>query len=205
MLLTNFLDSFSNILLLAVAAGLYGFTKEVNDLTTLSYILNNSDPSEYAKIISKNNIFVGAGSFLGLAASGFVLSGNHLLAIGILITCIILLIVFIFRFFDAKDRTITLADVVQLKVVVDQVKQKGLQSTLKEYSVGYIQKAQFSQLAANARLIFLRPKEVKSSKQFSFKTLIPETKLEFLRIQKVVADIPRNASLLWFISLVIAF
>lgn len=56
-LLTNFLDSISNLVLLALAACMYGFTKEVNDITTLSYILNNSDPSEYSSIISKNNIY----------------------------------------------------------------------------------------------------------------------------------------------------
>ncbi len=50
-----------NILLLILAATLYGFAKEVNDITTLSYILNNADPSEYSSIISKNNIFAGAG------------------------------------------------------------------------------------------------------------------------------------------------
>jgi hypothetical protein len=47
-----------------------------------------------------------------------------LFAIIILIICILVLIAFIFRFFDAKDRTITLADVVQLKVVVDKVREK---------------------------------------------------------------------------------
>jgi hypothetical protein len=46
-----------NLVLLAVAAVLYGFAKEVNDITTLSYILNNADPSEYSSIISRNNIF----------------------------------------------------------------------------------------------------------------------------------------------------
>lgn len=72
-LLGHFLDSTTNIILLFVAAGLYGFTKELNDLTTLSYILNNSDPSEYSSIISKNNIYTGGGSLLGLLASGFIL------------------------------------------------------------------------------------------------------------------------------------
>lgn len=46
-----------NIVLLIVASVLYGFTKEINEVTMLSYVLNNSDPSEYADIISKNNIY----------------------------------------------------------------------------------------------------------------------------------------------------
>lgn len=56
-LLKHFMSSGVNLLLLVLASLFYGFTKEVNDITTLSYILNNSDPSEYSSIISKNNIF----------------------------------------------------------------------------------------------------------------------------------------------------
>ncbi len=80
-LLGSFLDSGTNILLLVGAAVLYGFAKEVNDITTLSYILNNADPSEYSNIISKNNIFSGGGSLLGLVASGFILALNPTVAV----------------------------------------------------------------------------------------------------------------------------
>jgi hypothetical protein len=62
--LGHFLDSTSNIVLLFAAAGMYGFTKEINDITTISYILNNADPSEYSSIMSRNNIFGGIGSLL---------------------------------------------------------------------------------------------------------------------------------------------
>lgn len=57
--LSQFLSSGLNILLLFVAVGLYGIIKEMTDVTSLSYIMNNADPSEYADLLSRNNIFSG--------------------------------------------------------------------------------------------------------------------------------------------------
>jgi hypothetical protein len=41
---------------------IYGTVKEIYDITTLSYLLNHSDPSEYDTALSKNNIAMGIGS-----------------------------------------------------------------------------------------------------------------------------------------------
>lgn len=68
-LIGNFLGSGFNILLLLVSVTLYGLIKELSDVTSLSYILNNADPSEYAELLSKNNIFSGLGSLTGLITS----------------------------------------------------------------------------------------------------------------------------------------
>ncbi len=182
-----------------MAACLYGFTKEVNDLTTLSYILNNSDPSEYGSIISKNNIFTGAGSLFGLLASGFILTLNPTAAIVTLNILIITLIVFIFTFFDSSERTLSLKDITNLKVIA---KRPNIES-LKEYAVGYIAKTDFARLAKETKLIFLRPNVVEST--FDPRTIFPETLAEFARIRLVIAQIPRNMSLLWFIVLILAF
>lgn len=56
-LISTFLNSGFNILLLFVSVGLYGVIKELSDVTSLSYIMNNADPSEYADLLSRNNIF----------------------------------------------------------------------------------------------------------------------------------------------------
>lgn len=56
-LISVFLNSGLNILLLLVSVGLYGIIKELSDVTSLSYIMNNADPSEYADLLSRNNIF----------------------------------------------------------------------------------------------------------------------------------------------------
>lgn len=179
-LLAHFLDSTANLILLGFAACLYGFTKEVNDLTTLSYILNNSDPSEYGSIISKNNIYSGGGSLLGLLASGFVLSFSPTAAIIILNIMILVLIGFIFLYFDSAERTITLADITRLKVIG----QKMSVDSLRSYATGYLEKADFAKLAAEAKLIFLRPQVVESG--FNLKNLIPATLQEFERIKLVL-------------------
>ncbi len=185
--------------MLLIAAGLYGFTKEVNDLTTLSYILNNSDPSEYSSIISKNTIYAGAGSLLGLLASGFILSLNATAAIVTLNILILALIGFIFTYFDSSEKTVSLADITKLKVIA---KRPNLE-TLKEYAIGYVAKADFGRLAQETRLIFLRPTTQASG--FNPRMLIPETLAEFRKIQAVVVNMPRNLSLFWFIGLILAF
>jgi hypothetical protein len=51
------LSSGFNILLLLLSVCLYGLIKELSDVTSLSYIMNNADPSEYADLLSRNNIF----------------------------------------------------------------------------------------------------------------------------------------------------
>lgn len=55
--ISQFLGSSINILLLFVSVCLYGIIKELSDVTSLSYIMNNADPSEYADLLSRNNIF----------------------------------------------------------------------------------------------------------------------------------------------------
>ena len=114
-----------------LAAVLYGFAKEVNDITTLSYILNNADPSEYSNIISRNNIFAGGGSLLGLVASGFVLALNPTVAVGILIAFVIILIGFMMTYFDNFERTLDFSAITKLKVVakirnVEQAKEYAI-------------------------------------------------------------------------------
>jgi hypothetical protein len=198
-LLAQFLDSTANIALLALAACFYGFTKEVNDLTTLSYILNNSDPSEYSSIISRNNIYAGAGALLGLLASGFVLSFSPTAAIVTLNIMILILIGFIFIYFDSAERTITLADVTRLKVIG----QKMSVDSIRTYATGYLEKTDFAKLAAEAKLIFLRPQIVESG--FNPKNLIPATLQEFERIKLVLTWIPLSPSLFWFMALILAF
>ncbi len=199
-LLAQFLDSTSNLLLLAVAACLYGFTKEVNDLTTLNYILNNSDPSEYSSIISKNNIYAGAGSLFGLLSSGFILSFSPTAAIFTLIIFIGLLIFFIFSYFDSSEKTISISDISKFKVIA----QRPNLNSLKEYAIGYVKKADFAKLAAETKLIFLKPQSV-STKKFDPKIIIPETLKEIENIKKVLMELPRNMSLYWFVLVVLSF
>jgi hypothetical protein len=183
-MLTNFMDSGTNILLLVLAAVLYGFTKEVNDLTTLSYILNNSDPSEYSGIISKNNIFYGGGSLFGLVTSGFVLALNPTIAVAILIAFIAILIAFMTAYFDNSERTIDFSAVTKLKVVARMANVEKV----KEYAVGYVSKADFATLAKGVKFVFLRP--MRERLKFDFRSILGESKKEAISIKRVITEPP---------------
>jgi hypothetical protein len=61
-LFSAFFGSIFHIILVVISVVLYGIIKELGEVTSLSFILNNADPSEYAAIISKNNIVVGIGA-----------------------------------------------------------------------------------------------------------------------------------------------
>lgn len=172
----------------------------MNDLTTLNYILNNADPSEYSSIISKNNIYSGGGSLCGLLASGFILSFNPTAAITTLILFVLMLIFFIFNYFDSSEKTITIADISKFKVIA----QRPNLNTLKKYAIGYVAKTDFAKLAAETKLIFLKPQAAPTQK-FDLKSIIPETIDEIHKIKKVLLGIPRNLSLYWFILVVLCF
>jgi MFS family permease len=199
-LLEGFLDSGANLVLLLLAAVFYGFTKEVNDITTLSYILNNSDPSEYSSIISRNNIFNGAGSLFGLVSSGFVLALNPTAAVIILIVFICVLIGFVSTYFDNSERTIDFAAVTKLKVIVE----KANIEKVKEYAVSYVSKADFALLAKTAKFVFIRPMAEKKSK-FDLKEIVNETKKESLSIKKVISEPPLHFGVLWAAAVVLTF
>lgn len=46
-----------NLILIIIAAICYGVVKEINDVTALSYIMNNVPPSDYSEVMARNNIF----------------------------------------------------------------------------------------------------------------------------------------------------
>ena len=109
-----------------------------------------------------------------------------------------LLILFIFKYFDSTESTISLKDITKFKIIA---KKPSLDS-IKEYAIGYVAKTDFAKLAAETKMILLRPKKVDNS-GFDPKKLIPETITELKNIRKVVAELPRNASLIWFITIVL--
>ena len=77
-------NSWINIFLLVLAAAFYGIIKESFDVTILSYIFDHSDPSEYAKMISRTNISFWIWAFIWLLSSWVILAfdisnGNDLI------------------------------------------------------------------------------------------------------------------------------
>lgn len=64
-----FFSSAVNWILILVASLCYGLAKEINDISTFGYILSHANPSEYPKILARNNITYGLGSLVGLVLS----------------------------------------------------------------------------------------------------------------------------------------
>jgi predicted MFS family arabinose efflux permease len=90
----------------------YGFTKEVNDITTITYVLNNAHPKQYKSIFAKNNIFFGLGSFLGLFVSGIILSSSSPQLIILHILFVLCMIFFIAsKFFDNEQKVLGIQDI----------------------------------------------------------------------------------------------
>ena len=54
-----FFSSTINVILLLIVGILYGTAKESYDVSALAYLLNLTNPSEYAESLSKNNIAYG--------------------------------------------------------------------------------------------------------------------------------------------------
>ncbi|MBF0913943.1 MFS transporter [Candidatus Gracilibacteria bacterium] len=197
--LGKFLDSFTNIFLLALAAGLYGIQSEIFGVTSYSYILDNTGPSEYAKYLSRYNIFTGAGSMLGLVFSGLLLALNIKLAIIIFIVVIALFIIFLMKYFNNSTDTITLNNIKKLKI--DSFK---LDLGKKAQKISQtISTKNLMDLAKKTKIIFIKPTEPKN--KIDYKEVYDITVLNFQRFIKVIFKIPRNLMILWLFFILMQF
>lgn len=170
--ISQFLSSSFNILLLLVAVCLYGIIKELSDVTSLSYIMNNADPSEYADLLSRNNIFSGLGALTGLILSGVILSFNIFAAVSILVLFIVFFIAFIVVYFDNSKSSLNfnVSDIKKLKIISPR---ETIES-VKQYTISQVQKADFSKVAQGMKFIFLKP--MQSYAKINWKDIITTTK-----------------------------
>lgn len=191
----DLLSSAWNILLLLLAVVLYGVIKELSDVTTLSYIMNNADPSEYAELLSKNSMFVGVGSLIGLLTSGVILAFNPVLAVTILVIIISIFIAFTVFYFDNDKATLSLsiADIQKLKVIASK---KGVES-VKEFAVAQVTKADFAQIAKTAKFLFLKPAEEPKAK-IDWPDVRKRTESEFRSFVEILFKPPYAHNLLMF-------
>lgn len=130
----NFLTTGTNFLLLLAVGILYGTIKEIYDITTISYLLNHSDPSEYDRALSKNNIAMGIGSVSGIILSIGILSlrtDSTQLILFVLIFLIICVWVFIQNYFDNSHEVFELGAVKNLHII-EKTK------TLEKSTVSYV-------------------------------------------------------------------
>ena len=196
----QFMSSGFNLLLLFVSVALYGIIKELSDVTSLSYIMNNADPSEYADLLSRNNIFSGLGALTGLVLSGVILSFNILIAVSILIIFIIVFIVFILTYFDNSKSSLNfrMSDIKKLKIISPR---ETIES-VKQYTVSQVQKADFTKVAQGMKFIFLKPMQLYA--KINWKDIVTTTQDDLKSFYEVLFMAPYNMRLI-IMSLIIVF
>lgn len=196
----QFLGSGFNVLLLFISVALYGIIKELSDVTSLSYIMNNADPSEYADLLSRNNIFSGLGALTGLVLSGVILSFNILIAVSILIIFIIVFIVFILTYFDNSKSSLSfnINDIKRLKIISPR---ETIES-VKQYTVSQVQKADFTKVAQGMKFIFLKPMQLYGT--INWKDIVTTTQDDLKSFYEVLFMAPYNMRLI-VMSLIIVF
>ncbi len=182
----NFLASGINFILLLVVGILYGTVKEVYDITTISYLLNHSDPSEYDKALSKNNIAVGIGSVVGIVISIAILSlktDSTQLILFVLIFLIICVWVFIQGYFDNSNEVFDLAAVKNLHLLE---KTKTLEQKTAAYIKTTVSTLDFQKLKGSMDYVIMKPKEI--SQELNWSEIFQKTKIEYALLYRLVFE-----------------
>ena len=197
-----FINDIGNIALLIVASCFYGFTKEVNDVTSYAYIMNSVDPNNYASVLSKMNIYFGGWSLFGLLLSGFVLSFEPFIAVMVVNIFIVLYLLFLGKYFDRSDVTLDPQTIKSLSVMVSTFDAKNAV----KHVTGMVSMTDFSKVASSAKTLFFRPvwPQVAHNK-LSLSWLITDTKQELNRVKITLLDLPRNYFLIWSFIIIMLF
>jgi len=168
-----------NIVLLLLSAFCYWFAKEIYDVTTISYILNNATPDQYAIIISKNNLFTWVWAFFGLFISWIVLTFEPRLVVFFVAFILIVIVYVMLYYFDNRESTLSLKEIEKFKVVLSKDKILSVSENLK-YSMTL---PELKKYLANTPYIFLKPMQrKKEGSKVSLKEIISETKESFFSI-----------------------
>lgn len=187
----SFFLNFTNIILLLIASICYWLTKELNEVTSLSYVMSNVDPSQYWEVFARNNMIAWVGMFLGLISSWIVMSFNPKLIIFSVIFFIGMVLYFTTKFFDNGDETITIEDIKELKI---SFKKPSLDN-VKQYVVETIKKEDLKKIIDKTKYIFLKPKNIKP--KINFSEVIDETKATFIIIYKIFSAKPLKVTIYW--------
>ena len=138
----------------------YGFTKEVNDITTITYVLNNANPSQYKTIFARNNIFFGVGSFFGLFFAGWILSGSSPEMIFFHIIFILVMIFYMMnKFFDSEK---DILDVNKIQTFYLNRKDYSL-DTLGKTVTQAVDKIDIKQVLSQTKFLILAPMQFKNA------------------------------------------
>ncbi len=201
-LLWNFLWSSFNIILLLILSILYWVIKECFDVTTFSYIFNNSSPSEYAKLISKYNINFWIWALIWLLLSWILLTFKLKIAIFIFMIFVWIFIWFIITYFDNSQKSINLEDFKKLKNIKLDVIDLDLNKKT-EQIISKITTKNLINLSRHTKIILLKPVEVKE--KIDYKEIYNFTLEQLLRFRDIFLKKPFNILIIWVIILILQF
>lgn len=194
-----FFNSFFNLALLLLAASFYGLISETFWVTSFSYILDNTTPSEYWKYLSKFNIYSWAWSMFWLILSWLLLALNIKLALIIFLFLVFLFLIFVWKYFDNWKDTISIDNLRKIKL--DSFKQDIWKN--KNKITQNISTKNLMLLAKETTVIFLKPLEIKW--KIDFKEIYDFTKLNFSIFIKIIFQTPRNLMMFWVFFILMQF
>ncbi len=172
------------MVLLLLAGILYGTVKEVYEITSIAYLLNHSDSSEYDSSLSKYNISMGIGSVFGVLLSILVLSlrtDSIQLILFVLIFLIICAWVFIENYFDNAHEVFNINTVKSLNIVE---KTKDIEKNTVSYFKNTVSTLDFQKLKGSMDYIIMKPKEI--TKDIDWNEIVEKTKIEYRMLYKLI-------------------
>lgn len=182
----NFLTTGFNVTLLLIVGILYGTIKEVYEITTISYLLNHCDPSEYDAVLSKYNISMGIGSVSGIILSiGLLALPQQTNSVELVLLVLIFLIVcvwmFIQSYFDNSAEVFNMNAVKNLHIVD---KAKEIEHSTGAYVKTTVTTGDFQRIKGDMNYIIMKPKEI--TKELDWNDIFQKTKLEYLMLYKLI-------------------
>ena len=172
------------MMLLLLAGILYGSVKEIYEITSIAYLLNHSDTSEYDSALSKNNISMGIGSVFGVLLSILILSlrtDSIQLILFVLIFLIICAWVFIQNYFDNDHEVFNLNTVKSLNIIE---RTKDIEKNTVSYLKDTVSTLDLQKIKGSMDYIIMKPKEI--TKEINWSEIIEKTKVEYRMLYKLI-------------------
>jgi len=183
-----FLWDFVNRILLAIAAILYWFNREMNDITLVSYILSKANPSQYKTIISQKNLFFGIWALLWLVFSWVILAFSPKLIILSLLIILASLAFVSINSFDSREKYIKLEKIKNYKVYFDKNNLNKVQENINNTTdslIKNVKSIELKQVLGWVKYIFMKPMSLNSEK-ITKKELASKTKKELINIYETL-------------------
>ena len=199
-----FLWQWLNIFLLLVTSFFYWLSKELQEVTIFSYILNNSNLNQYSFILARKNLWSGIWAFFWLVTSWLVLSFKPNLIIIVIVILIFIVILYTQKYFDNPEKSIDFWNISKFKVLFNKKDFNNLSNDIKNTIVKSVWKVEINSLVNTSKYIFLKPAQKKETK-INLKSLIELTKSEFITTFNIFKSKNNSLVLYWCLNLVMIF